>query len=202
MKYEDPITEELKPIYFKVADTSPVGTIVEYDGEGVPDGYEEVLGSNDYSIEERQIGFWQKADGTKKPLYRKNFCGTFDDEQAILNDVDVIVSYGGMAYITGLGRIVPYYEIFDGNVYAFRITKNKNQIVVIVFANGNPTSAEAEFYIEYTKTTDTPSNRKTIRKKATSIGRVAKTVNERSNSKENVYSCDYINQLLESKVGE
>lgn len=39
MKYRDPSTGELKDISVKVADTLPVGTIVEFDGKEVPDGY-------------------------------------------------------------------------------------------------------------------------------------------------------------------
>lgn len=111
---------------------------------------------NVYSTEERQIGWWEYANSIRKPIYRKNFSGTFKDEQTILDDIDMVLVYGGIAYISSLGRIVPYYEIFDGNVYAFRITKKGNQINTIVFAEGNPITADAEFYVEYTKTTDTP----------------------------------------------
>lgn len=42
MKYKDPITGELKSITVKSGDTLPLGTIVEFDGTEVPDGYEEV----------------------------------------------------------------------------------------------------------------------------------------------------------------
>ena len=36
----------------------PVGTIVDYDGEEVPAGYEEVSDPNVYSTEEKVIGKW------------------------------------------------------------------------------------------------------------------------------------------------
>lgn len=42
MKYKDPITGEIKDIYVKALDNLPVGSIVDYDGDVVPDGYEEV----------------------------------------------------------------------------------------------------------------------------------------------------------------
>lgn len=42
MKYRDPVTGEFKDITVKVADTLPVGTIVEYEGTEIPDGYVEV----------------------------------------------------------------------------------------------------------------------------------------------------------------
>lgn len=42
MKYRDPNTGELKDLYVKTSDTLPIGTVVDYDGDTVPDGYEEV----------------------------------------------------------------------------------------------------------------------------------------------------------------
>lgn len=43
------------------------GTIVAYDGDTIPEGYEEVDNPNVYSTEEKVIGEW--IDG--KPLYRR-----------------------------------------------------------------------------------------------------------------------------------
>lgn len=48
MKYRDPQTGEFKDITVKVADTLPVGTIVDYDGATVPNGWELVDGSGTY----------------------------------------------------------------------------------------------------------------------------------------------------------
>lgn len=48
MKYRDPVTGEFKDITIKVADTLPVGTIVEYDGTTIPNGWELVDGSGTY----------------------------------------------------------------------------------------------------------------------------------------------------------
>lgn len=42
MKYRDPNTGQLKELSLKAADTLPIGTIVDYDGEEVPEGWEEV----------------------------------------------------------------------------------------------------------------------------------------------------------------
>ena len=42
MKYRDPQTGEFKDITVKVADTLPVGTIVEYDGTTIPNGWEQI----------------------------------------------------------------------------------------------------------------------------------------------------------------
>lgn len=42
MKYKDPATGEWKEIYTKTADTLPVGSIVDFEGNEVPTGWEEV----------------------------------------------------------------------------------------------------------------------------------------------------------------
>lgn len=42
MKYRDPETGQLKELSLKAADTLPIGTIVDYDGQDVPEGWEEV----------------------------------------------------------------------------------------------------------------------------------------------------------------
>lgn len=67
MKYKDPTTGQFKDISVKVADSLPIGTEVDYDGETVPTGWEQVDNPNDYSTTETRIGTW--IDG--KPLYRK-----------------------------------------------------------------------------------------------------------------------------------
>ena len=40
MKYRDPETGEFKELYTKAADTLPVGTVVDFDGDEVPAGWE------------------------------------------------------------------------------------------------------------------------------------------------------------------
>lgn len=63
MKYND--NGAWKELNVKVSDTLPIGSIVEYDGDTVPIGYEEV---NSYSTNEVKTGdTW--IDG--KPIYRK-----------------------------------------------------------------------------------------------------------------------------------
>ena len=42
MKYKDPVTGELKDIYVKASDTLPVGSVVDYDGEDIPAGWEQI----------------------------------------------------------------------------------------------------------------------------------------------------------------
>lgn len=69
MKYKDPVTGQLKELSLKAADTLPIGTVVEYDGETVPDGWEEV--SEDY--EENLIAsIVLKEDSVKMQLSNLN----------------------------------------------------------------------------------------------------------------------------------
>ena len=48
MKYRDPVTGEFKEISVKASDTLPIGTIVDYDGDTVPDGWETVDDTGTY----------------------------------------------------------------------------------------------------------------------------------------------------------
>ena len=48
MKYKDPQTGEFKDITVKASDTLPIGTIVDYDGDIVPDGWETVDDTGTY----------------------------------------------------------------------------------------------------------------------------------------------------------
>ena len=68
IKYRDKETGEFKDAYSKSGDTLPVGTVVDYDGEEIPSGWEEVdYTDNIYSTEEKIVGTW--IDG--KRIYRK-----------------------------------------------------------------------------------------------------------------------------------
>lgn len=44
MKFKDPITGEYKELSLKTGDTLPIGTIVSFEGDEIPEGYEEVIG--------------------------------------------------------------------------------------------------------------------------------------------------------------
>ena len=48
MKYRDPQTGEFKDITVKASDTLPIGTIVDYDGDNIPNNWELVDNSGAY----------------------------------------------------------------------------------------------------------------------------------------------------------
>ena len=132
------------------ADTLPIGAIVEYDGNTIPDGYEQI---KDYSTEEQVVATWIN----KKPIYRKVFEGNLPTTAgwtgtkfAILPDVDVLVNVSG--YFTGSdGRkmTLPYSE---GN-YEIAVTYKDGGIELhqstVAFA-GRP----CYIILEYTKMID------------------------------------------------
>ena len=76
-------------------DALPIGTIVDYEGDTVPDGYEEVSNPTDHSTEEQVVGTW-----LGKPLYRKVITGQLtekgSDDFTDINSVEhkLINAYG------------------------------------------------------------------------------------------------------------
>lgn len=66
MKYKDPVTGEWKEIYSKTADTLPVGTVVEFEGEEVPAGWEEVI--EEKSLVGRYVGAQASIKNTSQTL--------------------------------------------------------------------------------------------------------------------------------------
>jgi len=65
MKYRDPETGEFKEIYVKAADTLPVGSVVDYDGEEIPAGWEQIEEELLIESGSTENGRWAKfSDGT------------------------------------------------------------------------------------------------------------------------------------------
>jgi hypothetical protein len=72
LKYKDPVTKEFKNISVGSAESIPAGTILEYSGSTVPEGYElvsdvEIEMPKLYSTEEGAVGRWIDD----KTIYRK-----------------------------------------------------------------------------------------------------------------------------------
>ena len=142
-----------------VVDSIPIGTVIDYEGDTVPEGYEEVEDKGEvYSTEEVRIGTW--IDG--KPLYRKVFAGTKESEKnKTINisdlNVDYIRYYGNIT--TNIGQSDGEYE-FPLNYYetssAYIRTNfhRKYSNITIVSTNGTYFNGNFKLVIEYTKTTD------------------------------------------------
>lgn len=185
MKYKDPITDELKDIYIKAVDTLPPGIITEYDGEGVPDGWEEV----GYSFtEEKVIG--KHTNG--KALYHRYILDTTKNADLSSLNYDFIhlrsCSVMTQAFIFTGARYLG-----NGDTIECFINNNTKGLQTVVGSAWENSYVMTSAEIIYTKTTDTPTNKKTIRKKSSTIGVTAQVVNERSESANSVYSCEFSN---------
>lgn len=168
MKYNDNGT--VKEIVVKSGDTLPIGTIVEFDGNTIPDGYEEVEDKGEiYSTEEQVIGTW--IDG--RPLYRKTvFYEAETSSQNLgveigvshdISDVDFIMVRKDKTYLLRLNTYKLYEDVsiivtepsdYKHYLNTFRSDKDK---VYFYTGDYNWVSGEnLKFHctVEYTKTTD------------------------------------------------
>lgn len=147
MKYKDPTTGQFKDISVKVADSLPIGTEVDYDGETVPTGWEQVDNPNDYSTTETRIGTW--IDG--KPLYRKviKVAVSSTTQSISLNfSIDKLKSLNGG--LDNGNQIIPFGYKDDSNYCSAFIQKNNNSL----YCMSSWSSGTFYIILEYTKTTD------------------------------------------------
>lgn len=115
MKYKDPVTGELKDIIIKSGDTLPIGTIVEIQGDVIPDGYEEVNGSN-YVVENTDALL---TNVVSRNIYKpelnsewvRNSCSVTLD-----NDEYTFVSTGTDMYLGNVTSIDNIYEKTRGKL--------------------------------------------------------------------------------------
>lgn len=119
MKYND--NGEIKNIYIKAADTLPIGTIVDYDGTTVPDGYEKV---------DDEVVLYENSSGS-------NVAITLNDNLSKYNKIEIQYYDAGAynlhgcktiynpnnknfaiseTYIVKGGNI--YYQVFDNTTYS------------------------------------------------------------------------------------
>lgn len=134
-------------------DTLPIGTIVDYDGDTVPVGYEEVEDESEYSTEEIKIGTW-----FGKPLYRTTITkiitsNTTYNETILFEKTgieQVVNMYGVVGYANGVQQIGAY----ANSSYYSLLQYNKQYNRVYFYGANNYVGYSATVTIEYTKTTD------------------------------------------------
>lgn len=105
-----------------------------------------------YSLGEQVIGTWIDD----KPLYRNVIKGNIADNITLVSNVDTLVDAKGTGDINSIYRTIPYYEVFDGVVFALMVNKNfSNEIKTVAYLAGQPVTApNCNIVLEYTKTTD------------------------------------------------
>ena len=136
-------------------DSLPIGTVVAYDGEEIPEGYEEVGDyMPTYSTEETKVGTW--TDG--KPLYRKSFIVkgitdvSYTHNLADLNMDMCLFDFSHSVLKQGVYSLP--FGIYGSNTDYNRVFFQDNNSVVFQFGSIYTMSKDLYFTIEYTKTTD------------------------------------------------
>lgn len=110
MKFRDPETGEFKELYTKAADTLPVGTVVDYDGDEVPAGWEEVE-SPYQQIDGEVVKTGRKVFGKDEYVYTKTIT-SLDTLETGLTNIDYILNISCMVLDTvntnGVWRPIPW----------------------------------------------------------------------------------------------
>lgn len=136
-------------------DELPIGTRVEFNGETIPDGWEEVEEiSNDevYSTEEQVIGTW-----FGKPLYRKTIDFGYMAKANVFKHVPHNVANVEKIWIDRsnsyfVDASLNYYDVSD---YDWHTSVNATNISAVVASNDyDRTTSSMYVTIRYTKTTD------------------------------------------------
>ena len=143
----------------------PTDAIIAYDGDTIPEGYEEVDGLNDYSTEEKVVGKW--VDG--KPLYRKTY-NTYTEENGVyFLDRSDFTAIADIKFGHGTARIrfsdqhvpeaiykVPILDINStfGKFYWSQSQYDKNIAILREGFSSLYPVVGIEFTIYYTKNTD------------------------------------------------
>ena len=65
-------------------DSTPLGTVLDYEGTEIPEGYEKVDDEDDFSLDERKVGVWHNG----KPIYSKTITGTKAGAFALPSTID------------------------------------------------------------------------------------------------------------------
>ena len=124
MKARNPSTGNLETVYVKALDSMPVGTQIEFTGDTIPTGWEEV---NDYSTTEIDTGKkW--IDGST--IYRKVFDITSPN---VLTTTKVCEAPAG-------STIINYWGYIEGNYnarYPLNVNFSSSDFVYSYVADGN-----------------------------------------------------------------
>ena len=146
--------ENMDTIDKSLGDPLPIGSVIEYAGTEVPQGWEAVT-ENDYSLEETFTGkCW--VDGKK--IYRKVFFNYFNDEYNSWYSIGNITNLKTVTKVEGMIK-----QKDDGNFINFPRCTIPDNASSDLYINGSTGAvnirigkATGELYliVEYTKTTD------------------------------------------------
>ena len=135
-------------------DTLPVGSVIMYNGDDIPEGYIELENYEPtYSLEEKVVGTW--IDG--KPIYRKVIVTTTPSTANSWIDVPIgtdnikeYINYSARFEISGLTYFA---DVFEDSTHKFMAVAKSDAIAMMVGTSGW-CSKPITLIVEYTKTTD------------------------------------------------
>ena len=136
-------------------DSMPIGTIVDYAGDTVPDGYARITDEDDYVEGEVIIGTW-----CGKPLYRRCFKFTSYLPTVVASNIEHFITCNICIYSSGAWRTLPFaFTNTDTGKLGepewtggFHITDDGRISYFLGSGIGRVVKGTAVF--EYTKTTD------------------------------------------------
>lgn len=140
MKYRDPETGQFKDLKVKTSDTLPVGTVVDFDGDEVPAGWE-ATGSDDYSTEEQFTGrYWIDGKKVYRKVVKKNSI------EISTNASIPIVSHASVDTIVDLRGT---YDDGVGTIRKYPLIQNTGTVLACVYYQGNIVFVGNETYSKH-----------------------------------------------------
>lgn len=135
-------------------DTLPVGSVVMYNGDDIPEGYIELENYEPtYSLEEQVVGTW--IDG--KPIYRKVIltntpatANSWVDVDIGVDNIKEYINYSARFETSGLTYFA---DVFEDSTHKFMTVAKSDAIAMMVGTSGW-CSKPIALIVEYTKTTD------------------------------------------------
>ncbi len=132
-------------IYIKTDEETTAADIPYSAGVSVADKIDDMT---TYSTTEKVVGKWVD----NKPIYRKYISGSITDGDTLVSGVDTFISAFGVVYIASVGRLIPYYEYFQGASYGATVRKVGTNITASILSNNSSSSAgQSNLFIDYTK---------------------------------------------------
>lgn len=157
IKYKDPITGNMQQITMKVADTLPVGTEVEYNGETVPAGWEEVdetkfgdvvvdsirtknlLDTAKFVAGSSSVSILDAKNGTLEIQSTSGYYSQANQKISLKANTTYTISYNGVAEQTGSAVICAIRNLADTTTIArqegsgdktFTFTTTENGVII------------------------------------------------------------------------
>ena len=135
-------------------DNLPIGSVIAFDGDEIPEGFEEVEEYMPiYSLEEKVIGTWING----LPIYRKvivtttpSTANSWSDVPIGIDNIKEFISYSARFETSGLTYFA---DIFEDSTHKFMAVAKSNAIAMMV-GTSNWCSKPVTLILEYTKAID------------------------------------------------